>query len=467
MATSPFSSQTDPEYDATQQYDTPSDIQSVEARWIAALETPSVPDYVAAGRAVRHRTVDDGQEATTSDAGRLGFLPLAEWDEHNSYDEDVPSRLRYSIEWKVVVNNKTLSKDTEQDVVLAPSAYWRLYLRAKVDKLLSRKLPHGRHVKCDDTNVVASVNDRSERDLTKRFDDMDVDWLLVERQLMRWGGLLRSGKKLRVDLSFNYVELAPPSAAARNRGNKRGSSATQSMLADRASQLDAEQETSASASVWREVYALMRCPGPPCNRGPHCWRDPLGKKHYKLQTHHLKALIQLVEEGHVLHTHDDVPEDIREQLYAEEDQRRDRQAAGRSGGSMSRASLPPITITNVLPPHSGQSPSTTSTSSAPSSMERASRRMSLDIPGPRDLAVVAYSQWQQSNVADEAQKTEYQKACDITLLEMLDLEQLHEDQDYDFFIQNGVKRGVARRYVRDIGRWAELHKSTCNREQES
>lgn len=196
MATSPFSSQTDPEYDATQQYDTPSDIQSVEARWIAALETPSVPDYVAAGRAVRHRTVDDGQEATTSDAGRLGFLPLAEWDEHNSYDEDVLSRLRYSIEWKVVVNNKTLSKDTEQDVVLAPSTYWRLYLRAKVDKLLSRKLLYCRHVKCDNTSVVASVNDRSERDLTKRFDDMDVDWLLVERQLMRWGGLLRSGKKL-------------------------------------------------------------------------------------------------------------------------------------------------------------------------------------------------------------------------------------------------------------------------------
>jgi hypothetical protein len=71
------------------------------------------------------------------------------------------------------------------------------------------------------------------------------------------------------------------------------------------------------------VYALMRCPGPPCNRGPHCWRDPFGKKHYKLQTHHLRALIQLVEEGHVLHTHNDVPEDIREQLYAEEDQRRD------------------------------------------------------------------------------------------------------------------------------------------------
>jgi hypothetical protein len=169
------------------------------------------------------------------------------------------------------------------------------------------------------------------------------------RQLIRWGELFRSGEKLRVDLSFNYIELAPPSAA-RNRGSKRGSSATQRMLADRASQLDAEQQTSASPSVWREVYALMRCPGPPCNRGPHCWRDPFGKKHYKLQTHHLKALIRLVEEGYVLHTHNDVPEDIREQLYAEEDQRRDRQA---TGGSMSRTNLPPITITNVLPQHSG------------------------------------------------------------------------------------------------------------------
>jgi hypothetical protein len=227
------------------------------------------------------------------------------------------------------------------------------------------------------------VNDRTERDLTKRFDDMDVDWSLVERQLMRWGELLRSGKKLRVDLSFNYVELALPSAAARNRGNKRGSSATQNMLADRASQLDAEQETSASASVWREVYALMRCPGPPCNRGPHCWRDHFGKKHYKLQTHHLKALIQLVEEGHVLNTHNDVPEDIREQLYAEEDQRHDRQAAG---GSMSRANLPPITITNVLPQRSGQSPSTISTLGVPPCKERAPRRVSLNIPGPRDLA---------------------------------------------------------------------------------
>lgn len=57
-------------------------------------------------------------------------------------------------------------------------------LQSKVEKLLDKKLLHDRHVKFDDTSVIASVNDRSERDLTKRFDDMDIDWSVVERQLI-------------------------------------------------------------------------------------------------------------------------------------------------------------------------------------------------------------------------------------------------------------------------------------------
>jgi hypothetical protein len=75
----------------------------------------------------------------------------------------------------VGINNKKLSKDTEQGAVLAPAIYWGFCLKDKVDKLLCRKLPRGRQVKCDDTSVVASVNDRSERDLTKGFDDMDIE----------------------------------------------------------------------------------------------------------------------------------------------------------------------------------------------------------------------------------------------------------------------------------------------------
>lgn len=131
-----------------------------------------------------------------------------------------------------------------------------------------------------------SVTDRTERDLIKRFDDIDIDWSLVEKQFVKWGELFRSGKKLRVDLSFNYTESSQSSAGTQRRGNKRGSSATQRMLAelDTATQPDAEQNGSCQPSAWKEVYAVMQCPGPPCNKGPYCWRDPIGKKHYKLRT---------------------------------------------------------------------------------------------------------------------------------------------------------------------------------------
>jgi hypothetical protein len=75
-------------------------------------------------------------------------------------------------------------------------------------------------------------------------------------------------------------------------------------------------------------------------------RDSFGKKHYKLRTHHLKALIDFVEQGNILQSHDDVPEDIREQLLAEEQQQLERQS---KLSDYSTPSLPPINITNVLP----------------------------------------------------------------------------------------------------------------------
>jgi hypothetical protein len=96
------------------------------------------------------------------------------------------------------------------------------------------------------------------------------------------------------------------------------------MLGDRAAQLEAEEDSSGHPSIWRDVYALFRCPGPPYDLGPYCWRDPVSKKRYKLRTHHLKALIDFVEQGNTLQSYNDVPENIREQLVAEEQQRLER-----------------------------------------------------------------------------------------------------------------------------------------------
>jgi hypothetical protein len=109
--------------------------------------------------------------------------------------------------------------------------------------------------------------------------------------------------------------------------------------------VDAKQASTGHPPIWRDVYNLMRCPGPPCRLGPHCWRDPVGKSHYKPNTHHLKSLIMYVQYGHTLQTHDDVPKDIREELYAEEQQSHERH---QKSARTSTASQPPINI-NVLP----------------------------------------------------------------------------------------------------------------------
>jgi hypothetical protein len=106
--------------DPTQQYGTLSDTQSPQEYGLQALGSPS-PCATTTRRATRYRHVETSRGTMIQEPSGLGFLPLAEWDEHNSYDEDTPIRLRYSIEWKVTTNNKVLSRDTEQDVVLAPN----------------------------------------------------------------------------------------------------------------------------------------------------------------------------------------------------------------------------------------------------------------------------------------------------------------------------------------------------------
>jgi hypothetical protein len=73
-----------------------------------------------------------------------------------------------------------------------------------------------------------------------------------------------------------------------------------------------------------------------------------------------------------------------------------------------------------------------------------------------------YSEWQQSKVDDEDLKTEFQKACDVALKDGLDLEQIFGDRDPGFFIQSGVKRGVARRFIHDIAGWVEQYKQSYN-----
>lgn len=272
--------------------------------WGRGSATPSGISSVATDRHLG----DDlpSHEPSLAEAGRLPLLDFAEWSEGNIYDEQPPSCIHYSIEWKVTLNNRIVAKDTEQDLVLGPRAYWGLFLNPKLIELIGKKFPRKR-VKSDDTTIVVSVNQRSQRDLTRRFDQTDIDWSAIEKQLLDWGELFASGKKLRLNISFGYIQHDHSVTATPLSAEKRGrSSVAQRMLLARDTQINAEESSSEQVSVWKHVYSVMRCPGPPCELGPHYWRDPFGKKHHKVGTHHLRSLIKYVEQGGELNTHDDV-----------------------------------------------------------------------------------------------------------------------------------------------------------------
>ncbi|KAJ5703721.1 hypothetical protein N7493_010859 [Penicillium malachiteum] len=84
-----------------------------------------------------------------------------------------------------------------------------------------------------------------------------------------------------------------------------------------------------------------------------------------------------------------------------------------------------------------------------------------------DIAVKEYAIWHQSRVSSETFRENIQKARDVALENCLDLKQIHDDQDADFFVKNGVKAGAARRFVSDIARWVTLNRDPNGIEDQS
>ncbi|CAG7985292.1 unnamed protein product [Penicillium salamii] len=398
---------------------------------------------------------DGAEPLLSTQAETKKLLQLSEWEANRPDDELSANFIRYTIEWKVKVNNRSVSEDTEQDVALTPSAYWPLVLREKLHKVIEEKVARKRRVRSDDTSILVSINDRKQRDLKKRFNGLTIDWSAVEKQLLTWGKFHAGGKELRLVIIFNYIEDDHSIRVATGSNEKRGrSSVTKRMLNERDQQLDAEQHISGEQSIWRAVYNLMRCPSPSCHLGPHCWQDPNGKKHYQLRTHHLKRLIAYVEGGGILECQDDVPDAVREELVLEEQQKLEI-LQSKSNKKVACGNYPPININFMGGQPHLQSPAAYSTAASDTSPAQNGQTLDqLIIDGPRDVAVREYSAWQETNVVDDNLKAQFRQACDATLANGLDLEQIHEDRDPGFFIEKGVAIGIARRFVSDIVRWA-------------
>ncbi|KAK8093089.1 uncharacterized protein PG998_014490 [Apiospora kogelbergensis] len=355
------------------------------------------------------------RSAKTSQQGTLTFAS-SNGTRDTSNRRSRSNHIRYDVEWKVTLNRRSKAEDTEQDVVLSPRELWESSLQRKLENVVKKKLPANRSFQVEDIRMVESVTGK--RKLKKRYDGLDINWATLEKQLRSWSYLLARRKQLCITISFNYTETTPeagPSQQTTRPRTYRNGSSTNLMLHE----LDGHVDSSGEPLPWRRVRTLMRCPGAPCLLGPYCWRDSETKKRYKLRAPHLRRLAEYMQDGNALETHDDVPQDMRDLLYVEDQQKMERQSKPIQG------KCPPINITNVLPGTTVGGPS----SSAGSSSKTLTN---FKIPGPLDESVQEYCNWLGSRVTRMDLKLEYQKICDITLEEGLDLELVYEAQDATF-----------------------------------
>lgn len=419
---------------------------------VSRASTPTESSAAITGRARPYRK-------KRAEPPKLRVLRLEEWDRDKSYNDDPATCLHYSIEWSATLDGKEVLRDTEPDLVLNPAAHWQLFLERRVESLVRKELGVNNSPKPDHVMVVVSVTGRSERKLVKRF-EADIDWQLVENHLTQWSDLFQSGKKLRVDITFHFSQAVqqPISATSNNGGRKGRSSATQRMRTRRHNQLHAEEESTGDPVTWSRVYRIMRCPSA-CPKGPHCFVDPISGRHFKMFPHHLEDLISRIENLNLkFESQDDVPDDIRRQLFAEEQQRRD---SSHSKTAKSSAGMTPITINNHFPEHAqfSSGPVPPDDPIDPNNPNKVSRSVcateSLDIPSPLDQAVREYSEWQKSRVSDASYKVDVDKARDVVLDQCRDLRQIHDDQDSTFLEEAGVCIGTAKRYVSGIPVWVK------------
>jgi hypothetical protein len=148
----------------------------------------------------------------------------------------------------------------------------------------------------------------------------------------------------------------------------------------------------------------------------------MGKKHYRILTHQLKRLVLYKEEGNKLENHDDVPDDMRQELYAVEKQRLERQ---QQPAHQASKSMPPIHITNVVPGQMSTESSDTLTAGREHGISATGHGERIRIVGQRDIAVHEYTAWQRSQVHSEELKSQFDQAKSAILKHGWDLEQIH------------------------------------------
>ncbi|KAK4148502.1 hypothetical protein C8A00DRAFT_47649 [Chaetomidium leptoderma] len=217
----------------------------------------------------------------------LPLLRLSGWEPNKQYDKNNPECIHYDFRWKISqrenIRARHVCSDTDLDLVLAPSDFWRANFQARLEALLKdeQKFPGDKYA-CEETIIDISIERSRQRGLKKRFKDLEIDWNIVDSHMESLSGLFSKRKKITFSMEFIFKEVISDSAMTK--GKKKKQSATEAQKLQRA----------ADAGLWTRVYKHHRCRGKHCRQGPHCWTDERGN-HHRLLPRHLEEIVHHIK----------------------------------------------------------------------------------------------------------------------------------------------------------------------------
>jgi hypothetical protein len=190
----------------------------------------------------------------------LPLLRLGAWKSDQQYDKNNPICIHYDFRWKVShrenIRARHVCSDTDPDLVLAPSDFWKVNFQARLESLLKDedKFP-GESYTCEETIIEISIERSRQRGLTERCKKLEIDWRLVDDHLEGLGDLFSKGRRITFSMEFVYKEVTCESTTVKGKKKK---SATEAQRLQRAAGLAFGFE-STSVTV-AEPYTANRDP---------------------------------------------------------------------------------------------------------------------------------------------------------------------------------------------------------------
>jgi len=201
------------------------DFDWLNGNWALDLEILP-PDSPRAGTAVEAASQAGERVDQTGSELALPLLRLSGWEADQQYDKNNPVYIHYDFRWKISqcenIRAKHICSNTDPNLVLAPSDFWKVNFETRLETLLQNedKFPRDIYI-CEETIIEISIEQSCQCGLSKRYPKLEINWQKVDKHLKGLGDLFSKKKKIIFDIEFVYKKVTSDFTTAKGKKKKK------------------------------------------------------------------------------------------------------------------------------------------------------------------------------------------------------------------------------------------------------